>query len=36
MPSPTLLQIRLPNGVSLPLPTHQISLNQMLQTLAKL
>ena len=33
---PTLLQIRLPNGVSLALPTHQISLDQMLQTLAKL
>lgn len=34
--SPTLLQIRLPNGVSLALPTHQIPLDQVLQTLAKL
>ena len=34
--SPSLLQIRLPNGVSLALPTHQIPLDQMLHTLAKL
>lgn len=32
----SLLQVRLPNGVSLALPTDQISLHQMLQTLAKL
>ena len=36
LPSPTLLQIRLPNGVSLALPTHQVSIDQMLLTLAKL
>ncbi len=34
--APTLLQIRLPNGISLGMPTHQISLDQILQTLAKL
>ena len=34
--SPTLLQIRLPNGVSLAVPTCEIALTDMLQTLARL
>ncbi|HIG43955.1 MAG TPA: hypothetical protein EYQ14_26000 [Gammaproteobacteria bacterium] len=34
--NPALLQIRLPNGVSLALPTQQVSLDQMLQTLVQL
>ncbi len=34
--SPTLMQIRLPNGVSLALPTDQLPLTQILQTLATL
>ena len=34
--APTLLQIRLPNGISLGMPTHQVSLEQILQTLVKL
>ena len=33
---PTLLQIRLPNGVSLAVPTREIALTDMLQTLARL
>ena len=31
-----MLQIRLPNGVSLAVPTHQVPLTEILQTLARL
>lgn len=34
--SPTLLQVRLPNGVSLAMPAQEVSLEQMLTTLARL
>jgi hypothetical protein len=34
--SPSLLQVRLPNGVSLAMPAQHVSLDQILQTLAKL
>ena len=33
---PTLMQIRLPNGVSMALPVHQAPIAELLQTLAKL
>jgi|TARA_Y100000310_G_scaffold338070_1_gene426762 hypothetical protein len=36
MISPMLMQIRLPNGVSMALPFHQAPLVEILQTLAKL
>lgn len=33
---PTVMQIRLPNGVTLALPSHQLPLDQILQSLVKL
>jgi len=32
----TVMQIRLPNGVTLALPSHQVPLDQILQSLVKL
>ena len=36
MVSPTLMQIRLPNGVSIALPIQQAPIAELLQTLARL